>query len=142
MRRIYGSHRSVVVAFLHLRHKPGAHIDPRTPPEAQDAHFKPSVDALAAIGSSQAGADRTLDWADKNLTRVALPSLPVLRRGQGQTLDYQNWLLVMRPVLATHAACLGCHEGAKRGDTLGVMVYAVDKNRKIGDQNFYAPGGV
>ena len=81
----------------------------------------------------RAGAARTatIDWADKNLTRVVLPSLPALRRGQGQTVDYQNWLVVMRPVRATHASCLGCHaRRAKRGDTLGVMVYAVDKNRQ------------
>ena len=141
IRRVYGSHRSVVIAFLHMRHKPGAHIDPKTPPQAQDADFQPSVDALAAIGASQAGTDRTYDWAYKNLTRVALSSLPALRRGQGRTVDYQNWLVVMRPVLATHASCVGCHTGAKHGDTLGVMVYAVDKNRKITTENFAAPGG-
>ena len=41
--------------------------------------------------------------------------------------DLGNWRLVLRPVLASRDSCLGCHAGAKRGDTLGVMVYAVDK---------------
>ena len=142
LRRVYGSHRSVVVAFLHVRHKPGVHKDDPTDHETPDPDFKPSVEALACLGASQSGVDHTMDWADMKLTRVVLPSLPALRRGQGQTVDYQNWLVVMRPVLATHASCVGCHEGARRGDTLGVMVYAVDKNAKIGDRNFYAPSGV
>jgi hypothetical protein len=33
----------------------------------------------------------------------------------------------MRPVLA-RKSCLDCHEGAKAGDVLGVMVYAIEKN--------------
>ena len=97
-----------------VRHKPGAHVNPKTPPEATGRPFsavrggprRPSV-------RRRRGADRNMDWADKNLTRVVLPSLPALRRGQGRTVDYQNWLVVMRPVLATHAACVGCHAGAQ-----------------------------
>ena len=39
----------------------------------------------------------------------------------------------MRPVLASKQECLGCHKGARTGDTLGVMVYAVSKEKRSKD---------
>jgi len=40
----------------------------------------------------------------------------------------EDWLVVMRPIRATKPSCLGCHAGAKPGDTLGAMVYTVQKS--------------
>lgn len=139
-RQVKTSRRPYVVAFLHCRHKPGAHVNPKTPPEKQ-TDFKPSVSTLVAIGATQKGTDHLYDWAGDHLEKIVLPYLPQLRQGRPQQAEYQNWVVVMRPVRAEHEACLSCHAGAKRGDTLGVMVYAVDKNPKIVGESYSAPGG-
>ena len=138
---VNASHRSYVIAFLHCVHKPGAHVDPRTPAEPLVNGFKPYTSALVALGATQAGAQNDYDWADKVLTPVVLPYLGHLKQGQPAEVEYENWVVVMRPVRALHQACIDCHAGAKRGDTLGVMVYAVDKNAKIKGPGFEAPGG-
>ena len=135
------SHRPYVIAFLHTAHKPGAHIDPATKPQESDMPV-PSINSLTAVGASQVGADRMYDWANAHLKPVVTAHMATLKQGLPAQADYQNWVVVMRPVRALHQGCITCHVGAKRGDTLGVMVYAVDKNQKIKKQSFVAPGGV
>ena len=137
---VKASHRSYVLAFLHCRHKPGAHVDPPTPAAPPERHFQPGVYPLMAVGGTQAGADKTFQWADKALGPVVLPHFAQLNRGQPAQAEYENWVIVMRPVRALHQACVNCHAGTKIGDTLGVMVYAVDKNTKIHGQSFSADG--
>ena len=102
----------------------------------------PSINSLTAVGASQVGADRMYDWANAHLKPVVTAHMMTLKQGLPAQADYQNWVVVMRPVRALHQGCIMCHAGAKRGDTLGVMVYAVDKNQKIKRQSFVAPGGV
>ena len=138
---VKASHRSYALAFLHCVHKPGAHVDPPTPAAPVDHDFKPSVEALIAVGGTQAGADRTFQWANKALGPVVLPYLDPLKHGHPVQTDYENWTVVMRPVRALQASCLSCHAGAHSGDTLGVMVYAVDKNAKIKGKSFSDDGG-
>ena len=137
---VKASHRPYVIAFLHTAHKPGAHIDPPTKPVASD-QITPSINALTAVGATQKGAGRMYDWVNAQLKPVVTAHLATLKQGQSAQADYQNWVVVMRPVRALHAGCITCHAGAQRGDTLGVMVYAVDKNQKIKKQSFVAPGG-
>lgn len=137
---VKASQRPYIIAFMHCRHQPGAHIDPPTKPE-HVAFTSPKTDALTAVGATQTGAERMYEWADKSLTPVVLPHLAALKHGQPAETEYENWVVVMRPVRALHQSCITCHAGTKRGDTLGVMVYVVDKNQKIQGQNFVAPGG-
>lgn len=137
---VTASHRPYIIAFLHTSHKPGAHIDPPTKPQASDMPI-PSINSLTAVGATQVGAGRMYDWANAQLKPVVIAHLATLKQGQSAQADYQNWTVVMRPVRALHEGCITCHAGAKRGDTLGVMVYAVDKNQKIKRQSFVAPGG-
>lgn len=139
--QVIASHRSYILAFLHCRHKPGAHTHPPKPAEPLDSDFQPSTDALIAVGATEAGTERTFDWANKVLNPVVLPHLKQLKQGRPAQTEYENWVIVMRPVRATHQACLYCHTGTKRGDTLGVMVYAVDKNAKIKGKSFNWSGG-
>lgn len=51
--------------------------------------------------------------------------LPTLQRGQEFCKTKGGWTVLFSPVRASGDTCLSCHTSAKRGDTLGVMVYAV-----------------
>lgn len=126
-RQVNGSHRPYVVAFLHCAHKPGQYLHSK---ERGDAETKTRsyVQVLATATATQDGNSRLWDWGDTHLSGVARPALTELRQGNGVDKDLGNWCVVMRPVRAWQNSCLGCHAGAKRGDTLGVMIYAVDKN--------------
>lgn len=55
----------------------------------------------------------------------AVASLPKLRAGKEVQTISADWTVLMRPILAAQSSCLSCHSTAKKGDTLGVMVYAV-----------------
>lgn len=59
------------------------------------------------------------------LEKAAIVALPRLRRGEKANLTVNSWFVALRPVRAAKESCLSCHTGAKRGDTLGVLVYAV-----------------
>ncbi len=124
-RRANAAHRPYVVAFLHCAHKPGHYSDSK---ERADGATKPYLEPLASATTTQEGAEKLRLWADGHLEKVVLPDLADLRRGDNVDKDFGNWRVSMRPVLAARPACLGCHAGAKKNDTLGVMVYAVDKN--------------
>lgn len=133
-RHINAAHRPYVIAFLHCTHRPGQDLGPgerlkKMPVSTvAEAPVKPSVETLATATSTDSGNDRLREWGDKNLDKVVVPSWPVLKQGIGVDRDFGNWQVVMRPVRASKSSCLSCHAGAKRGDTLGVMIYAVDKN--------------
>lgn len=63
------------------------------------------------------------------LEKEANKVLPRLMAGREYRTENTHWDVLMRPVLASKTACLSCHKGKRLGDTLGVMVYAVRKNR-------------
>ena len=75
------------------------------------------------------GHNKLSAWA-----REVLPTLekalttadPKAQKGQKTTDTVGAWTLTLRPVKA-QASCLGCHGKAQKGDTLGVMAYAVKK---------------
>ena len=123
--QVNAAHRPYVIAFLHCAHKPGQY---RHSKEHGDGMTDPSVETLAAETATEDGVGKLWDWSDANLDKAVLPEVATLRRGAGVDKDFGNWRVVLRPVRADREACLSCHAGAKRGDTLGVMVYAVDKN--------------
>jgi hypothetical protein len=124
-RRVNAAHRPYVIAFLHCAHKPGRDLLTKTRDTADLT--RPSLQTLASATATSDGTQKLFDWSDTHLEKAVLPSLSVLRQGTGTDRDFGNWRLIMRPVQASRDSCLGCHTGAKRGDTLGVMVYAVDK---------------
>jgi len=71
--------------------------------------------------------DGTVMGASPVVARLALDALPRLQAGEKVDVVGEKRHVAMRPVRAAKEACLGCHKGAKMGDTLGVMVYAVDR---------------
>lgn len=127
LRRVKNARRPFVLAFLHCVHKPGKSAGAKRT-EPFDKNFTPWLSVLAVGTKTKAGVEKLHDWGDKSLPGLTLPHLTSLKRGGEAETERGNWLVVMRPVRASRDSCLNCHAGAKRGDTLGVMVYAIDKN--------------
>ncbi len=63
----------------------------------------------------------------REMALASQKALPKLLKGQDVEQASKDWLVVMRPVRAMKDSCLKCHQGAKRGATLGVLTYAVSK---------------
>lgn len=85
--------------------------------------FRPFVTNM--IVHSPASGSPKIALAQKAVTKAGLNVLPRLRLGQEAHANVDGWTVLMRPIPAAQSSCLTCHTGAKRGDTLGVMVYAV-----------------
>ncbi|HLK57047.1 MAG TPA: hypothetical protein VKU00_10805 [Chthonomonadaceae bacterium] len=85
-------------------------------------------DVEGRVSSFEGGRDRDIRHLQASLETASLKELPKLTKGKSVEVTADNWQVVLRPVLAKQAACLGCHKDAKKGDTLGVMVYAVSKS--------------
>ena len=64
---------------------------------------------------------------DEMINKTCVQASPRLLRGQSVQANRGKWVIWMSPVRALQETCLSCHTGAKRGDTLGVMAYAVSK---------------
>ena len=137
-RQVNAAHRPYVIAFLHCAHKPGEDLTTHTRDKQEP--FKPYLQTLSTATATEAGTEKLMSWSDADLSKAVLPALPVLRQGVGVDRDFGNWEVVLRPVRALHSSCLTCHAGAKRGDTLGVMVYAVDKGRIKADVKSFNDG--
>ncbi len=137
-RQVNAAHRPYVIAFLHCAHKPGEDLITHT--RDKQGTFTPSLQTLAAVTATEPGTEKLMAWSDATLSKAVLPSLPVLRQGVGVDRDFGNWQVVLRPVRALRSSCLACHAGVKRGDTLGVMVYAVDKDRIKADVKSFNDG--
>ena len=136
-RQVNAAHRPYVIAFLHCAHKPGEDLMTHT--RDKQGTVTPSLQTLAAATATEAGTEKLMAWSDANLSKAVLPALPVLRRGSG--VDRTS--ATGRSSCARSApcvSCLTCHAGAKRGDTLGVMVYAVDKERINADVKSFNDG--
>ena len=57
------------------------------------------------------------------LNDVILFKLTEARAGKDTAFSEKGWKFVLRPIRAESAACLSCHTDAKKGETLGVLVY-------------------
>jgi len=128
------SKRSYVIAFLHCAHVPGFSQDGRGGRiSTENGRSHPYLRFLTAGPTNILSKPQTMDSASYvAMSKAAMDALPSLQRGEGEESAAGNWLVVMRPVCVAKDSCLTCHTGAKRGATLGVMVYAVsntiDKN--------------
>lgn len=135
----HNSKRIATVGFLHCVGKPGKFKPsngPESPPDIKKLTMaKPSYSMYYVVsdqvydnGSSGAPSKEAAAWMRKNGAAVeaaCLQALASLKQGKRQTAPVGEMLVVMSPVRALHDSCIGCHRGAKRGDTLGAMVYTV-----------------
>jgi len=121
-------HRPYIMAFLHCAHvpgRPGAY-----PISLQRPFLAPIASRAFALPQGPEHVQASMERDSALIQKTATDALPALRKGRPQEKTVGEWLVVMRPVRASTATCLGCHSGAKRGDTLGVMVYAV-RNKPV-----------
>ncbi len=121
--------RTYLIAFLHCRHVPG--VRPQAPlvlggPAAPNV--RPRMSMIFGKQPPNAVAAHFSGKTIPEIQEAALSALPAAMKGRAAQTSAGEWALFLRPVAASKDACLGCHSGAKRGDTLGVMVYAVSKN--------------
>ncbi len=112
-----------IMAFLHCAHvpgRPGVHLAGMPRP------WLARITSRAfALPQSAEHVQASMERDSALIQKTATDALPALLKGRPQEKAAGDWLVVMRPVRASTLSCLGCHSGAKRGDTLGVMVYAV-----------------
>ncbi len=57
------------------------------------------------------------------LNDAILFKLNEARSGKEVTFTEKSWKFVLRPIRAESATCLSCHTDAKKGETLGALVY-------------------
>ena len=128
--------RDYAIGFLHCAHKPGKFL-PKSKTNAgstsesisSGSNFEMLVireDDQNLYGTSD--DFQAEDWTTPNLdgiNRAVKKNLLRLKQGQAVDVNMKRLFLALRPIRASKDACLSCHHGAKRGDTLGIMVYAV-----------------
>ncbi len=67
-------------------------------------------------------------WNQENkkaISEACATALPKLKAGQNVTVSIPNHQLYLRPVVAKHQSCIGCHSSNRKGDTLGVLYYVL-----------------
>lgn len=125
-------HHPYIMAFLHCTHVSG-HVPGRfgTRPDGVPRPWLARITSRAfALPLSPEHVQASMERDMPLIQKTATDALPALREGKSQGKSAGDWLVVMRPVRASTDTCLGCHAGARRGDTLGVMVYAV-RNKAV-----------
>lgn len=134
------SGRDYVIAFLRCAHVPArSRYDPGRGEVRLTNDQRQAIggmrDRLAFIDGSirnPAGASPKSGYTTFGRNRAeweqaARRGLTRLKDGEHVDSETRGWLLAMRPVVASQDACLRCHTDSSRGQTLGVMVYAVKK---------------
>jgi len=119
--------RDYAICLLHCAPKPESAITAITPRLELLYYNQQAIatdwDRPMHRTSPEAAAQYGLDWAQ--LSKLADAALPQLMKGREMRAGIAKLDVLMRPVLASKQECLDCHKNARRGDTLGVMVYAV-----------------
>jgi hypothetical protein len=119
------------VSLLQLKHPPGRYRKGEMPPWGAEARVIRSKTATAVPDPGPTlvpmiGPDFDRAFYDR-LHRAAVDALPQMYREGTATKSLNSWMVTLRPVRASKQSCVGCHRGAKLGDTLGVLVYSVSQ---------------
>jgi hypothetical protein len=62
---------------------------------------------------------------ENRLNDAILFKLNEARSGKNVTFSEKGWKFVLRPIRAESATCLSCHTDAKKGETLGALIYMI-----------------
>lgn len=122
------------VSMLRVKHPPGKYRRDQGPLAAAEGDFP--------VGAFKGGKGLTApvlyemigpqlgDRHSEPIRKAAIAALPQMTREGSASRSAGPWLVTLRPVRATQKSCVACHQGAKQGDTLGVLVYAVSQDRQ------------
>jgi hypothetical protein len=120
------------IRFLRLAHVPGKYVQslPARMSAKETSKYLPTLVTIGTFDRGRWNAGGVppgfeLSAKDDPLLRLAVKQLPRLKKGLGATAELESWYVSMRPVRALKPSCVGCHQGAKRGDTLGAMLYFI-----------------
>ena len=135
---IWKSPNKLIVAIMHLRHRPGR-LEGKKPPESW-ADPKPSAQLMEVSGTTDEDASATYDWAYNNINKASLWAADSAKRGQAVYGTYGKYSVAIRPIRATHDSCLGCHVGTKKNAVVGAMIYmfAPTQNGKLATETWIA----
>lgn len=134
--RADAARRDYTIAFLHCAHVPGQFVRPGIfKPAAQHKGkvlaVQPRLTMLIVTRHPSPTAQKVsspisgMDQDRRQWQAATLRALPTLQQGRPAQATVADSTVFMRPVRASADSCVSCHVGVKRGDTLGVMVYAV-----------------
>jgi hypothetical protein len=124
LEQVDASGRDYFLAFLHMAHKPGKYLRP--PPVSGQPTAAEVQPQLTPIWTAK-GRKRLSPSQGADLLKLATDRLGELRKGKDASASFEDFGVTLRPILA-RKSCLDCHAGAKEGETLGVMLYAVKKD--------------
>lgn len=131
LRTVGDSGLEYLVEFIHCTHVPGHRQEPGTPrPDP------PRVTTITLVAAKSTAAPfRPYTFSKEREEFMKTTELPIIKKAsaamdrlaKGAAVDTKldTWKVAFRPVRASKASCLNCHVGAKAGDTLGIMAYAV-----------------
>lgn len=90
------------------------------------ARVRPAIDAqpdAAEIKERRERLEREIAELKPSIQRT----IPTLKRGRKVEQETVNWFVTISPIGADDATCLACHRGAKKGETLGALIYLVHR---------------
>ena len=142
LRRVAESQRKYAISFLSCVHKPGKYVNHND--KNDNTITEPYLTTLIMPGNqyydnaiedddTQPSTKPQRKWEAEQkpvLEKAVLKVFPELKKGKSMNAEVGKWFVTMRPVRANKASCLGCHKGAKKGDTLGVMVYSISRTKE------------
>src|SRR5689334_9957775 len=136
LKTVDASNRAYIISFLHTDHVPGKMpgsvdhppIPVPNPPMARFVTLLLEKQPGSNLKGMPYSGDRIYQEMQSAFTKAGREAWSRLAKGQKVETTSGKWLLAMRPVRANEKDCLNCHQGAKKGDTLGVMVYAIQKD--------------
>lgn len=126
------------MGFFHCAGKPGK-FKPNEDPDSKrkQSPVPPKYDMfylakkkIFTNGADGAPTPEAAAWDKQysaSVQSLCVKALPKLKQGESVDAETGKWLVAMRPIRALKASCISCHAGAHKGDTLGVMVYAISK---------------
>ncbi len=140
LKAVKHSGHAYAIGFFRCAHKPGTHfvqakdsegVPPKPEPRLLNRYWTVGITKSRKYfsnGEDGVAENEAAQW-EKNyqpsVEKACIKALPTLKQGKNVDTHYKNWFIAMRPIRATEEKCLSCHEGAKLGDTLGVLVYSV-----------------
>lgn len=144
LRSVEATRRDYMVSFLHCATVPsipayfmpsphfgGSNSVPHGSLNGPDPLLLPTADPQSSLtplflhSQTLTSDSATIQFVQERERLAATRALPALLAGREVQTAGSDWTVLMRPVLAAQDSCLSCHTTAKKGDTLGVMVYAV-----------------